>query len=160
DGTLRVWEWPTLTTIRKVPAHAAAVNALAISNHGEFLVTASTDGTARRWPGSRGEALAYAARLMDESKQAWFARVSPNNNVLAPGGDDGVLRLRDAIPGRFRSLLGEYPYTFSSAISNDGSTLATGHLDGSIQLWDLKSGKPVKKLTGHSFRVFGLAFSP
>jgi len=80
--------------------------------------------------------------------------------VLATGGDDGFLRLRDGIPGSYRTLPGEYAYAYSTAITNDGSTLATGHLDGAIQLWDLKSGKPIKKLQGHHFRVWSIAFSP
>jgi WD40 repeat protein len=160
DGTVRMWEWPTLTTIRKFPSHGAAVTGLAMSSRGEFLVTASADGTAKRWTASRGEPLVYAARLLDESKQAWFARVSPDGKVLATGGDDGKLRLRESVPGAYRTLPGDYQYTFSTAISNDGTILATGHLDGAIQLWDLKTGKPIRKLEGHANRVWSIAFSP
>src|SRR5262249_40644615 len=69
-------------------SHAAPVFALAVSNRGEFLVTASADGTARRWNATRGEPLVYAARLLDESKQAWFARVSPDGKTLITGGGD------------------------------------------------------------------------
>jgi WD40 repeat protein len=160
DGTVRAWEWPTVTPIRKFVSHAAALLALAVSNRGEFLVTGSADGTARRWNASRGEPLVYAARLFDESKQAWFARVAPDGKLLFSGGDDRVLRVRDAVPGAFTTLAGDYGCTFSAAVSPDGTTLATGHIDGAIHLWDLKTGKSVKTLTGHANRVWSLAFSP
>jgi WD40 repeat protein len=160
DGTLRVWDWPTLAPIRKLTAHNASILGLAVSNRGEFVVTAAADNTAKRWNASRGEPLIYAAKLTDESTQAWFARLSPNGKVLATGGDDKLLRLRDAIPGSFRTIAGEYPCVYSTALSNDGSILATGHLDGAIRLWDYKTGKPIKELKGHNNRVWSLAFSP
>src|SRR5262249_24287893 len=82
DGTGRAWDWPSPSRIRKFAPHAASVLGLAVSGHGEFLVTGSADGTARRWNASRGEPLLYAARLLAESKQAWFARVSPDAKLL------------------------------------------------------------------------------
>ena len=159
DGSVRAWEWPTLSPIRKFPAHAAAVHGLAVSNRGEFLVTASADGSARRWNARRGEPLVYAAKLLDESKQAWFARVSPDGKTLISGGDDKVLRVRDAVPGGYVTLPGDYGCAFTAAVSPDGATLVTGHFDGDIRVWDLKEGKQVKKLDGHSFRVWSLDFS-
>lgn len=159
DGTIRVWDWPALTPIRKFSSHHAAVLGLAISNRGEFVVTSSADGTAKRWNAARGEPLLYSAKLLDESKQAWFARVSPDGKVIATGGDDRVLRLRDALPGHFQKLPGDYKCIFSSAINKDGTILATGHLDGAIRLWDLKTRAEIKKLEGHAHRVWSIAFS-
>jgi WD40 repeat protein len=160
DGTVRAWEWPAVSPIRKFVAHAAAIEGLAVSGRGEFFVTGSADGTARRWPGSRGEPLVYAARLLDESKQAWFARVSPDGKTLITGGDDKVLRVRDAVPGGYMSLPGEYGCAYSAAVSPDGATLVTGHQDGKILVWDLRAGKVVKTLDKHGTRVWSLAFSP
>jgi WD40 repeat protein len=133
---------------------------LAISHRGEFVVTSSADGTAKRWNAARGEPLLYAAKLVDESKQAWFARVSPDGKVLATGGDDRMLRLRDAVPGRFQTLPGDYACVFSTAINKEGTILATGHIDGVIRLWDLKTRTQIRKLEGHAHRVWSLAFSP
>jgi WD40 repeat protein len=160
DGSVRVWDWPNLAPIRKFTAHDGAILGLAISDRGEFVVTASADGTAKRWNASRGQPLVYALKLTDESKQAWFARISPDGKVLATGGDDKLLRLRDVVPGTYRVLPGEYDCTYCTAINKEGTILATGHLDGTILITDLKSGKSLKKLKCRTYRIWGVAFSP
>jgi WD40 repeat protein len=160
DGMVRAWEWPTLAPMRKFASHESPVLGLAISSRGEFLVTASADGTARRWNASRGDPLIYAAKLLDESKQAWFARVSPDGKTLITGGDDKVLRIRDAVAGAYATLTGDFKSTSATAVSPDGTLLATGHFNGTdIHIWDLQTNKLLKKLKGPAFRVYALAFS-
>jgi hypothetical protein len=45
------------------------------------------------------------------------------------------------------------------AIAPDGNTVATGSRDGGVALWDTKSGRLLKSLTGHEGVVSALAFS-
>jgi parallel beta-helix repeat protein len=59
---------------------------------------------------------------------------------------------------------------FSVAFSTDGRLLASGScgqrdssgdcIQGEIKLWDVASGSEVRTLTGHTDRVFSVAFSP
>ncbi|CAE6391119.1 unnamed protein product [Rhizoctonia solani] len=49
----------------------------------------------------------------------------------------------------------------SLSISPDGLTIATGHSDGSVCLWDMWAGNPIfKALINHSTSVTSVAFSP
>ena len=44
--------------------------------------------------------------------------------------------------------------------SADGSTLASASEDGTLRLWDVATGEPLKTLTGHTQWVSSIAFSP
>src|SRR5436309_518441 len=46
------------------------------------------------------------------------------------------------------------------AFSADGALLASGGDDEVIRLWDVKTGKLIRKLKGHDDGILGLAFSP
>lgn len=46
------------------------------------------------------------------------------------------------------------------AFSPDTQLLASGGADGSIKLWDLKSGATLRTLLGYADAVYSVAFSP
>jgi WD40 repeat protein len=48
----------------------------------------------------------------------------------------------------------------AAALSPDGSTLATGDEHGAIIFWEIPTGRPVRRLVGHSDTVAALAFAP
>ncbi len=51
-------------------------------------------------------------------------------------------------------------YVRSVAFSNDGELLASGFLNGGIQVWEVDSGLQVYSLNGHPASVNSIAFSP
>jgi WD40 repeat protein len=51
-------------------------------------------------------------------------------------------------------------YVNALAFTPDGQFLAAGGRDGLIFIWDVLSGKEIKKLHGHTNRINSLAFHP
>ena len=49
---------------------------------------------------------------------------------------------------------------YSIAFSPDGLTIATGHADGEVRLWQVRDGKLLFRSLGHTGAVWSLSFSP
>jgi WD40 repeat protein/beta-lactamase regulating signal transducer with metallopeptidase domain len=110
---------------------------------------------------------------------------SPDGKLLAIGGADNQIRLFDAGNGKeIRRLAGHLARTFDPpreaksafdalvgsvgqgnvttvAFAPDGKTLASGGWDETIRLWDVNTGKELRRLEGHaSGMVASVHFSP
>jgi WD40 repeat protein len=109
---------------------------------------------------------------------------SPDGKTLASGGRDNQIRLFDAASGKeLRRLIGHQPRSYSPgndgkgafdalvnatgeggvnsvAFSPDGKLLASGGWDDTVRIWDVATGKELRKLTAHKAMVGRVAFSP
>jgi WD40 repeat protein len=56
----------------------------------------------------------------------------------------------------FRAIVGQCQIAFSP----NGQWLTTGGHDGSLALWEVRTGQQALKLEGHPTRIFNVAFSP
>ena len=56
--------------------------------------------------------------------------------------------------------MGHSNSVFSVAFSPDGNTIVSGSHEGTLKLWDVKSGREIRSFSGHSFDVWFVAFSP
>ncbi|KAF9237360.1 WD40-repeat-containing domain protein [Melanogaster broomeanus] len=136
DKFIRVWNLETGEFIRTLSGHRGEVYALAFTSDSRTLLSASGDSTVRLW-----DATQFSADATEFPE--------PLCRVLRPASTE--------------EKLSKLAFT-SVSVDASGSFVAAGSLDGTIRVWDTRSGlgkeEPVGVLQGHTDGVYGIQFSP
>ena len=86
--------------------------------------------------------------------------LSPDGTIFAIGNFGDNSGLLDTHTGEYVKVLGHTSIASSFAFSPDGTTLASGHRDGTLRLWDVATGTLQQTLIGPTSWVESVAFSP
>ncbi|CBQ73481.1 related to TAF5-TFIID and SAGA subunit [Sporisorium reilianum SRZ2] len=181
DATARLWSLDTYSALVAYRGHQHPVWDVQWSPIGTYFATASADKTARLWSTERVNPLRmYAGHLSDVDCLAFH----PNSLYLATGSSDRSCRLWDVQRGAcVRLFVGHQSAISCLKVSPDGRYLASAasgngtagqfagvdgvdpvssgaHVnDVCVSLWDLASGRRIKKMWGHTERVYAMDFS-
>lgn len=184
--TIHLWDVATGQEIRNFIGHQSGVWTVAFSPDGRYLLSGSGGttkhaGDIRLWNVSSGsEVRRIAAHAKDSIVgvgTAWSVAYSPDGRHFVSGGSDNVVRLWDAASGvEIQSFAGHETVHLSRgtvwadirsvAFSPDGQYVASGAVDNTARLWDIKSGAETTRFIGHEKPkkglpgVAALAFSP
>lgn len=140
-------------------------NRVAVSGDSHFLAAAvggtfSGGATIKVWDLRTGRLMGDDFAGHDPDVTA--IQFSRDGQSTVTAGDDGTVRLWDAVTGRQKHLLRHDKRVRSAALSPDGSRIASSSLDDTVRLWDASNGQEVHRLPGHG-EIGGyrnVAFSP
>lgn len=171
DSTVRLWSMDTLSALVSYRGHQGPVWDVSYSPCSIYFATAGADRTARLWSTERVNPLRmYAGHLSDVDCLGFH----PNSLYLATGSSDRTARLWDVQRGACVRLFvghsspvgfvkvspdGRYLATAGSGNGGSGGMAASGEDEASISLWDLGSGRRIKKMWGHEGRINSLDFT-
>jgi WD40 repeat protein len=138
-------------------AHTDAVNHVAFSPNGKYLLTASTDKTALLWDIKRRIPIKSFNR---HSQAVSYAGFSPDGSKIITTSMDNIASLWDLKSGkRLKKLLGHKKGILNAAFSPDGDYVATAGGGGKVRIWSVSDGQLVKVLQGHNKAVLHIAFN-
>ena len=146
--------------------HHGAINALAVSQDGDWLATGGADGTLRVWDLHADDPASASFVLPGGEGALLSVGFSQDGRWLAAGSESGVVTIYDlaetnpaAAPVILRGHTGSVQ---AVAFSPDGRWLASGGLDLTARLWPLAGDDPTAgvRVLDHPGLVWTLAFSP
>jgi WD40 repeat protein len=181
-GTIKFFDVESGRELLSISTGSQTTSSLAFSPDGRVLASGSGLGHIRFWDVATGRSL----QGIDETGASSLA-FSPDGRTLASSGESGIelwdvatrhelrclesysslpfVRVRVAPIGKKSAPCNPQETTdsqrvYSVTFSPDGKTLASGGEDKIIKLWDVATGRKLKRLTGHTGEVRAVAFSP
>ena len=135
------------------PDWGPQVTALRASLHRPRLVN--------RWPLPDPADPALRRVLTGHTEAVSAVAVAPDGGWLASSGDDGTVRIWDAVTGQERVVLtGHFGIVTAVAVAPDGSWLASGGRDKTVRTWDAATGQERAVLVGDIGIVTAVAVAP
>jgi WD40 repeat protein len=137
--------------------HSDGVLSADISPDGRYVLTASSDHTARLWDAQTGQELRQFSGHTAGLKNAVF---SPDGHYALTGSGDNTARLWEVETGReVRQFSGHSGGVWGIAFTPDGQHIITSD-EALARLWDVQSGAVVRQFSGHTGTIFWLDLSP
>jgi len=149
DTTIRLWSLDTWTNLVVYRSHNSPVWDVRFCPHGHYFVSSSADRTARLWSTPQIAPLRiFAGHDSDVETVAWH----PNGAYVFTGagvGDKTVRMWSIAQGTQARIFTGHTGNVNAIACAPNGHVVASADDKGVIILWDLRTGRLVKRMRGH-----------
>ena len=179
DHTVRLWDIREGKCLKTLQGHTQGVLSVAFAPEGNILASGSNDYTVRLWDIREEKCF---KTLQGHTSGVLSVAFAPEGNILVSGSNDYTVRLWDVFEGTcLKTLHGHIsgvksvafaPVRVSEVGRNGaqaavqepevgvGGILASGSLDRTVRLWDIREGTCLKTLHAHASGVGAVTFAP
>ena len=146
DHNICFWDRSNGRCIRKMTGHSGPVNAVKLQ--GDLIASASGDGLVKLWNRRSGLCI---KEFTSSVRGLACVELSPDSRTIWAAGNDHDIYEFDANSGTLARTLGSHSNLVRSLHLDAGSgRLVSASYDGSIKVFDTRSGREIVRLRGWS----------
>ncbi|XP_030605412.1 angio-associated migratory cell protein [Archocentrus centrarchus] len=171
DGTVRMWDLKqgnAIHVIKGQDGHQGALTCLACNKDGSLMLSGSVDGCAKLINTSTGKVVGMFSVEGDKGKgskdeeesnsveSVGFCNILP---LIAVAYLDGTLAIYDLSTQALRHRCQHEAGIVQLKWEESSSVVSTCSLDGTLRLWDARSGNMVSEYRGHTAEILDFTFN-
>ncbi len=156
DYTIKVWD-STYKLFRIMEGHKGNINTLTFDNTRKYLLSGSEDRTIIMWEVSSGKQL----RTINNGSAVHTIIQNPSDprQLIVAGAEPKIKVFSLQTSQVAKTFDGHTDIVNAIDINRGGSLMISGSNDKTARIWDLKTGKEVRKLAVDCWKVTAVAFT-
>ncbi|CAI9280466.1 unnamed protein product [Lactuca saligna] len=157
DQTVKTWDTNTGSLTRTYHGCLGSILDLTITNDNNYIIAASSSHNLYVWDTNSGRVRHTLTGHLDKVCAVDVSRCSSRHVVSS--GYDRTIKVWDLNKGYCVNTI-IFPSNCNAVCFNsDGGTIISGHVDGHVRLWDIKTGKVLSEVAAHSLAVTSVCVS-
>ncbi len=157
DGMVRLWDWSSGKCIQVLTGHQNVVWYVSFSPDGQYLVSTSDDRSVKLWDVASNQCLKTWQGYLGA---IWDLSITPSG-IVAAGSQEGKIQLWNCDTAQRESeFTGHNNLIWFLEGQPQGDYLASASGDGTLIIWDIKSGQPLQIITDHKAALQAAAWHP
>lgn len=154
---LQFWSIEEGGLVESIRGQRAGILNLDISPDGTTLVSTGVDRELNIWNLQTGE---HLSTFFEHFGNVLAMTISPDSRIMVTAGIDGI-QVWNLTPQRPAFILsGVGLPTYALAIHPNGYILASGHENGKVRFWNLRTPGEIAEFETHPRQITGLVFTP
>ena len=159
DQVIKLWDPKKGSCTSTLRGALGSVLDVKFTPDDKHVVAAGADGALRMWGVDSGRTKHTLTGHKDKVHAVSFG--SSDSKKCVSGGQDRTIRIWDLTKGYCIQTIACGSTCFGVAQSQNGSFIYSGHFDGSVRIWDFRTGSLEKQLTQlHTGQISSVITSP
>uniref|UniRef100_A0A061S7D4 Autophagy-related protein 16, animal type n=1 Tax=Tetraselmis sp. GSL018 TaxID=582737 RepID=A0A061S7D4_9CHLO len=152
DKAVRLWDPESGTSIGHLEGTMGTVLDVEFTCDDLFVLGGGSDKALRLWDTATGRVRHTLTGHLDKVSSVHCSPAAPDRAIS--GGNDRTIKVWDLHRGYMDKTILCHSSINSVTTTLDGQVIISGHFDGALRFWDLRSAKPINELTGiHSQQI-------